>query len=154
MLLWPWHLTSSCIGVIYWIWPFVLPSIMPITQKIVKILTEHSLCIESTVTLNFDLVTSKCIWVIYWLWPIFKLSTKFIGVIYWPWTIFLLRRMTVSHKLFQILSGQGFSIKCFCDLDIWHIELIMYRGHLLSITNLFTKYHDYHSVHFQDIQRT
>ena len=44
--------------------------------------------LNGTVTLTFDLVTSK-----------------FIGVIYWPWTIFLLSRMTVTHKLFKILSG-------------------------------------------------
>ena len=40
------------------------------------------------VTLTFDLVTSE-----------------FIGVIYWPWSIFLLSTMTVTHKLFKILSG-------------------------------------------------
>ena len=39
-------------------------------------------------TLTFDLVTSK-----------------FIGVIYWPWPIFIQSTMTVTHKLFKILSG-------------------------------------------------
>jgi len=46
--------------------------------------------LNGTVTLTFDLVTSK-----------------YIGVIYWPWPIFLLSTMTVSHKLFKILSGHG-----------------------------------------------
>ena len=44
--------------------------------------------LNGTVTLTFDLVTSK-----------------FIGVIYWPWLIFLPSTMTVTHKLFKILSG-------------------------------------------------
>ena len=39
-------------------------------------------------TLTFDLVTSK-----------------FIGVIYWPWLIYLPSTMTVTQKLFKILSG-------------------------------------------------
>jgi len=95
--------------------------------------------LNDSVTLTFDLVT-----------------LKFVGVIYWLWQIFLPRRMTVSHKLLKILSGQGFYIKCYCDLDIkcWHIDLIMYRGHLLNITNRFTEYHDYHSENCQDFERT
>ena len=44
--------------------------------------------VNATVTLTFDLVSSKCIGVIYWVWPIFLLST-----------------MTVTQKLFKILSG-------------------------------------------------
>jgi len=56
--------------------------------------------LNGTVTLTFDLVTSK-----------------FIGVIYWPWPIFLTSTMTVSHKPFKILSGHGFWIKWYCDLD-------------------------------------
>jgi len=32
-------------------------------------------------------------------------TSKFIGVIYWPWPIFLSSTMTVTHKLFKILSG-------------------------------------------------
>ena len=44
--------------------------------------------LNGIVTLTFDLVTSK-----------------FIGVIYWPWPIFLPSTMTVTHKLFKILSG-------------------------------------------------
>jgi len=44
--------------------------------------------LNCTVTLTFDLVTSEFIWVIYWPWPIFLPST-----------------MTVTHKLFKILSG-------------------------------------------------
>ena len=44
--------------------------------------------LNGTVTLTFDLVTSK-----------------FVGVIYWPWPIFLPSTMTVSRKLFKILSG-------------------------------------------------
>ena len=50
--------------------------------------------LNATVTLTFDLVTSK-----------------FIGVIYWPWPIFLQSRMTVTHKLFKILSGHGLTWK-------------------------------------------
>ena len=77
--------------------------------------------LNASVTLTFDLWTSK-----------------FIGVIYWPWPIFLLSRMTVSYKLFNILSGHGFCIKCYCDLDLWPSDLKMYRGHLQTMTNLPT----------------
>jgi len=85
--------------------------------------------------LTFDLLTSKCI-----------------GVIYWPWPIFLPSRMTVTHKLCKILSRHVFCIKYHCDLDLWPSDLKMYRGHLLSMTNLPTKYHDCHSETFQDIE--
>ena len=44
--------------------------------------------LNATVILTFDLVTSKCI-----------------GVIYWPWPNFLPSTMTVTQKLFKILSG-------------------------------------------------
>ena len=44
--------------------------------------------LNATVTLTFDQVTSK-----------------FIGVIYWPWPIYLPSTMTVTQKLFKILSG-------------------------------------------------
>ena len=84
--------------------------------------------LNGTVTLTFDLVTSK-----------------FIGVIYWPWPIFLPSIMTVTHKLFKILSGHGFCIKWYCDLDLWPSDLKIYRGHLLNMTNLPTMYHDCHS---------
>jgi len=129
--------------------------------------------LNATVTLTFDLVTSKFIWVIYWVWPIFLPST-----------------MNVTHKLFKILSGHGFCIKCYCDLDLgpsdlkifrghlqysyqvewlalinfckilsghvfciksycdldlWPTDLKMYRDHLLSMANLPTKYHAWHS---------
>jgi len=33
-------------------------------------------------------------------------------------------------------------------------DLQMYRGHLLGMTNRFTKYHDCHSETFQNIERT
>ena len=52
-------------------------------------------------TLTFDILILKCIGVTYWTWPIFLLST-----------------MTVTQKLFKILSGHGFCIKCYCDLDL------------------------------------
>jgi len=81
--------------------------------------------LNGTVTLTFDLVTSKLIQVIYWAWPIFLPSA-----------------MTVTHKLFKILSGHGFCIKWYCDLDLWPSDLKIYRGHLLTMTNLPTKYHD------------
>jgi len=61
--------------------------------------------------------------------------------------------MTVTHKLFKILNSHAFCIKCYCDLDLWHSDLKMYRGHLLTMTNLPTKYHDCHSETFQDIER-
>ena len=35
----------------------------------------------------------------------------------WPWPAFLPSRMTVTHKLFKILSGHSFCIKC-RDLDL------------------------------------
>jgi len=84
--------------------------------------------LNGTVTLTFDLVTSK-----------------FIGIIYWPWPIFLPSTMTVTHKLFKILSGHGYCIKWYCDLDLWPNDLKICRGHLLTMTNLPTKYHDCHS---------
>jgi len=36
--------------------------------------------------------------------------------------------MTVTHKLFKILSGHRFCIKCYCDLDLWPSKLKMHRG--------------------------
>jgi len=53
--------------------------------------------------------------------------------------------MTVTHKLIKILSGHSFCIKCACDLDLWPTDLKICRGHLLTMTNLPTKYHDCHS---------
>jgi len=44
--------------------------------------------LNDSVTLTFDLVTSK-----------------FNGVIYWPWPTYLPSTMTVTKKLFKILSG-------------------------------------------------
>jgi len=35
--------------------------------------------------------------------------------------------MSVTKKLFKILSRHGFCIKCYCDLDIWPTYLKMYR---------------------------
>jgi len=84
--------------------------------------------LNGTVTLTFDLVTSE-----------------FIGFIYWPQQIFLPSTMTVTHKLFKILSGHGFCIKWYCDLDLWLSDLRIDRVHLLTTTNLLTKYHDCHS---------
>ena len=40
------------------------------------------------------------------------------------WPIFLPRRMTVTQKHFKILSGHGFSIKCYCDLDLLILKFI------------------------------
>ena len=95
----------------------------------INIWSFHKACIYDIFlkTLTFDLLT-----------------LLLIGVIYWPWPIFLPRRMTVSHNLFKILSRHGFCIKCYCDLDLWPTDLKMYRGHLLTMTNLSTKYHDCH----------
>jgi len=78
--------------------------------------------LNGTVTLTFDLVTSK-----------------FIGVIFWPWPIFLPSTMNVTYKLFKILSGHGFCIKWYCDLDLWPSHLKFYRDHLLTMTNLATQ---------------
>jgi len=86
IMLWPWPLTSKCIGVIYWVWPIFLPSRMTVTHKLFKILSGHGFCIKCYC--DFDLVTSKCI-----------------GAIYWSWPIFLPSNMTVTQKLFKILSG-------------------------------------------------
>ena len=36
-------------------------------------------------------------------------------------------------------------IKYYCDLDIYPTDLNIYRGHLLNMTNLPTKYNDCHS---------
>ena len=54
--------------------------------------------LNATVTLTFDLVTSKYIGAIFIVCPIFLSST-----------------MTVTQKL---LSGHGFYIKCYRDLDV------------------------------------
>ena len=45
-----------------------------------------------------------------------------------------------------------FCIKCYCDLDLWPSDLKMYRGQLMSMTNLHTLYHDCHSWIFQGIK--
>jgi len=39
--------------------------------------------------------------------------------------------------MFKILSEQAFRIKYYCDL--WPSDLNIYRGHLLTMTNLPTK---------------
>jgi len=57
-------------------------------------------------------------------------------------------------KFFKIYSRHGFCIKCYCNLDIWSSDLKMYRGHLLSMTNLPTKYDGCQSEIVQDIERT
>jgi len=83
---------------------------------------------NASVTLKFDLLTSN-----------------FIGIIYWPCPIFLPSTMAITYKLFKILSWHCFCIKCYCDLDIGPTDLKMYKGHLLNMTNLRTKYNDCHS---------
>ena len=35
--------------------------------------------------------------------------------------------MTVTHERFKILSGHGFCIKCYCDLDLWPSDIKIYR---------------------------
>ena len=114
------------IGVFYWVWTIFLPSRMTVTHNFFKILSGHGFCIKML------------------LWP-WHLTSKFIGVIYWPRPICLPSRMTVTHKPFKILSRYGFCIKCFCDLDLWPSYLTTSRGHLLTMTNLPTKYYDCHS---------
>jgi len=89
--------------------------------------------------------------ILLWPWPS---TLKCIGVVYWVWPVFLPSTMTVTRKLFKILSGHSFCIKCYCDLDLWPSDLNIYRGHLLSMTNLPTKYHDCHLATFQDIEQT
>jgi len=74
--------------------------------------------------------------------------------IYWPWPVFLPGTMTVTQKLFKILSRLGFCINCYCDLDSWPTYLNIYRGHLLTMTNLHTKFNDCHSETFQVIEQT
>ena len=73
--------------------------------------------------------------------------------IYWLWPIFLLSTMTVTHKLFknQNIERTRFLHKTTVTLTF---DLKMYRGHLLSMINLSTKYQDCHSETFQDIERT
>jgi len=127
--------TWKIIGVIYWPWPIFLLSSMTVTHTPFKLLSGHGFCIKWYCDL--DLV----IW-------------KILGAIYWPWPIFLPNAMNVTHKLFKILSGHGFCIKWYCDLDLWPSDLKFFRGHLLTMTNLPTKYHDCHSLTFQDIERT
>jgi len=66
--------------------------------------------LNGTVTLTFNLVTSTFTGVISWVWPIFPLST-----------------MTVTYKLFKILSGHGFCIKWYCYLALWPSDLKICR---------------------------
>jgi len=125
MLLWLWHLT-------YWpqnLWGSSTDHDQSSYQekwlsliKFSRYWADMVFALNASVTLTFDLVTSK-----------------FIAVIYWPWPIFLPSSMTVTHKLFKILSGHGFGIKCYFDLDLWPTDLKMYTGHLLTMTNLRTK---------------
>ena len=54
-----------------------------------------------------------------WHWPLsYVLTSKCIGVIYCPWSIFLTSTMTVTQKLFKILSGHSFCIICYRDIDL------------------------------------
>ena len=48
-----------------------------------------------------------------------RLTSQCVGVIYWPCPVFLRSTMTVTHKLFKILSTRGFWIKRYYDLDLW-----------------------------------
>jgi len=121
-------LTSKCIGVIYWVWPSFLPSTMTVTYEIFKTLSGNSFGI------NIKL----------WPWPLTYWPQTLFGVIYWPLQIFLQSTINVTHKLFKILSRHEFCIKCYCDLDLWPSDLKVYRGHLLTMTNLPTNYHDCH----------
>jgi len=34
------------------------------------------------------------------------------------------KKMTISHKLFKIVSGHGLCIKCYCDINIWPSDLV------------------------------
>ena len=95
--------TSTFIGVVYWPWPIFLPSRTTVTHELLKNWADIVFALIATVTLTFDLVTSRSV-----------------GVIYWPWLIFL---PTFTHKIFKILSGLGFFIKCYCDPDLWHSDL-------------------------------
>jgi len=113
---------------IYWPWPVFLPSTMTVTHKLFKILSGHGFCI-------------KC-YCDHDIWPT---DLKIYRVIHWPWPILLPSTMTVTHKLFKILSRYGFHIKCYCDLDLWPSNLKICMGHLMSMTNLSTKYHECHS---------
>jgi len=99
---------------------------MTVTHKPFKILSGHGFCIK-------------------WYCDLWHSDLKCIGVIYLPWPILLPSKMTVTHKLFKILSGHGFCMKCFCDLDLWPSDFSIYRGHLLTMSNLPTKYHGCHS---------
>ena len=74
--------------------------------------------------------------------------------------------MTVTHKLFKILSGHDVANGLIdgridrptdgrtpyyntSGVSLWAYN---YRGHLLTITNVPTKYHDCNSESFQDIE--
>jgi len=59
--------------------------------------------------------------------------------------------MTVTQTFQDIEQARSFCINATVTLTF---DLKMYRGHLLSMTNLPTKYHDCHSETFQDIERT
>jgi len=123
---------------IYWVWPIFVYQVEWMSPKnFSRHWADIVFAINGTVTLTFDLVTSE-----------------FVGIIYWPWPIFLSSTMTVTHNLFKILSRHGFCIKWYCNLDLWPSNLKIYGCHLLTMTNLPTKYHDCHSYFFQDTKRT
>ena len=100
-------------------WSYQLPWLS--IKNFSRFLADMVFALNATVTLTFDLVTSKFVRLISWIWPIFLLST-----------------MTVAHKLFKILSGHCFCIKCYCDLGLWPSDLKMYICHLMTMTNLPT----------------
>ena len=124
------HLLSM-IGVIYWVWTIFLPSTCSIylsLRNFSRYWVDMVFAFNATVTLTF-----------------FLLNSIFIGVSYWVWPIFLPCIMTVTHKYLKILSRHGLCIKWYCDLDLWPCDLNICKGHLLSMTNLPTMYHDCHS---------
>ena len=121
--LWPSDLI--CVWFIYWPCSIFLPSRMTVTHKLFKILSGHSFCIKCYCDLDL------------WLQNLKGASTDHDQSSY--------QEEWLTHKLVKILSGHGFCIKCYCDLDLWPSDLNIYRDHLLSITNLPTKYNDWNS---------
>jgi len=151
---------------IYRPWPVFLPITMTVTHKLIKIVSGQAICTKCYCDLDLwpknvkgssadhEQSSYQVEWLSlinflrYWADKLFALNTtltltfdlvtsKFIGVIYWPWLIFNPSTMTVTHKLFKILSGHAFGIKYYCDL--WPSDLKIYMGHLLTTTNLPNK---------------
>jgi len=68
-------------------------------------------------------------WAVRWFSTLLEFNLCIHKILYWLWPVFLPSTITVTQKLFKILSGYGFWIKCYCDHDIW--PKIVY-GHLLN----------------------